>query len=114
MRNSKGHEKKRRGWAEGKVDPAGEHIGIFYEGHPGLMALVANCGAGITVEFLAECEREAKAAITEELDFYFVRLGEKNPWAYAKYHCSTAANAYSKVQWGYFPTGQNIRKGDDP
>ena len=77
------------------------------------MALVANSGGEITVEFLVNCEREAKTAIVKELDFYFVELREMNPWGYAIYHCSTGANAYSNVRWGYFPAGKIVKEGDD-
>jgi hypothetical protein len=45
------------------------------------------------------------AAAKKELDFYLVEKGEMNPWAYAQYHCSTAANMYSTVHWSYFPSG---------
>jgi hypothetical protein len=44
-------------------------------------------------------------AARKELDFYLVDKREPNPWAYAKYHCNTAANMYSKVHWSYFPNG---------
>jgi hypothetical protein len=35
----------------------------------------------------------------KELNFYLIELKEPNPWKYAKYHCSTAANLYSVVWW---------------
>ncbi len=44
-------------------------------------------------------------AVKKELDFYLIELGEEDPWAYAKYHCSTAADLYSTVHWGWFPKG---------
>jgi hypothetical protein len=113
MRKSKGDEKERWGWTEGKVDPAREHIRISCEGCSGPMALVANSVGEITVEFLVNCEEEAKTAIVKELDFYFVELREMNPWGYAIYHCSTGANAYSNVRWGYFPAGKIVKEGDD-
>jgi hypothetical protein len=40
-----------------------------------------------------------------ELDFYLVEKLERDPWAYAVYHCGTGANMYSRVHWSYFPTG---------
>jgi hypothetical protein len=43
--------------------------------------------------------------VRREIDYYLVELREKDPWAYAIYHCSTAANVYSKVHWGYYPKG---------
>jgi len=40
--------------------------------------------------------------VTRELNFYLIEKGEDNPWAYAKYHCSTASNIYSSVHWGLY------------
>jgi len=48
------------------------------------------------------------AAAGRELDFYLVEKGGANPWAYAKYHCNTAANMYSSVHWSYFPSGKEV------
>lgn len=45
---------------------------------------------------------ETLRALFRELDYYLVELGEPDPWAYAIYHCGTAANAYSKIRWSYF------------
>ena len=50
-----------------------------------------------------EAGEKVLAAIRKELDFYLVHLGEARPWAYLRYHCSTAANIYSPVHWGYYP-----------
>ncbi len=41
----------------------------------------------------------------KSLDFYLVGLNKPDPWAYAIYHCNTAANMYSEVHWSYFPKG---------
>jgi hypothetical protein len=63
------------------------------------------------VEFLPASELAGTAleagrqAVRQELDFYLVQLEEPDPWRYAIYHCTTAANIYSSVHWGYFPTG---------
>jgi hypothetical protein len=43
----------------------------------------------------AQATSEAKTA----LDFYLVELNEPDPWAYAIYHCGTASNLYSSIQW---------------
>ena len=40
--------------------------------------------------------------VRRELDFYLVELGEADRWAYAQYHCGTAANIYSEVHWSFF------------
>ena len=31
---------------------------------------------------------------------YPVELGEPDPWLYARYHCGTTSNWYSRVHWG--------------
>lgn len=41
--------------------------------------------------------------IRQELDFYLVEKREEKPWEYMIYHCTTVANIYSKVHWGYHP-----------
>jgi hypothetical protein len=74
-----------------------------------LVALVApGPGRTFTVEIvpdIASAPGEAIQATVRELRYYLVELGEPNPWAYAAYHCGTAANLYSSVQWGHFPFG---------
>ncbi len=37
--------------------------------------------------------------------FYFLELKEKDPWGYACYHCTGAANLYSDVHWHHYPNG---------
>lgn len=48
-------------------------------------------------------EDSLRSKVTRELDFYLVEKGESDPWAYAQYHCGTAANVYSSVHWSFFP-----------
>jgi hypothetical protein len=40
-------------------------------------------------------------AVVAELDFYLVKLGEPNPWDYARYHCGTSSNLHSSVHWSF-------------
>lgn len=101
--NSKNFEKRVWRWTEGSVDTNEEHIKITFEERPEHVALVGNYGGQITVQFLDSCDRDVKAAVRDELNFYFEELREPNPWGYAIYHCSTMANVYSKVHWGYYP-----------
>lgn len=102
-------------WKEGKVDRCSAHLKL-YVGEWGdsavPVALVAKpVGNSFAVEFLdvpnfSQSEYEPmKAAVTKELTFYLVEKGEPDPWKYAIYHCGTASNIYSKVHWGYFPSG---------
>lgn len=39
--------------------------------------------------------------IRQELDFFLSDLREKDPEKYLRYHCTTAANIYSRLQWAY-------------
>jgi hypothetical protein len=34
-----------------------------------------------------------------ELDFHLIGLDEPDPWAYPRYHCTAAWNAYDSVHW---------------
>lgn len=102
-------------WREGKVDPDSPHIGIIYGEWSESALLVARVAKPVgnifVVEFLqipqlneSEYQR-MKLAVTKELNFFLVELGEKHPWHYAIYHCGTASNMYGDVHWGYFPDG---------
>ena len=56
-------------------------------------------------------------AARKELDFYRVDLsakGRPDPGNYAQYRCTTAANAYSRVQGSYYNAsgGEGCRGGD--
>lgn len=92
-------------WVEGAVDSSGEHIRLCFGGDRRPVALLAPMGDGrYAAEFLldptasdeaAQATSEAKTA----LDFYLVELNEPDPWAYAIYHCGTASNLYSVIQW---------------
>ncbi len=95
-------------WSEGVVDLAKEHIklsiGSFGE-NAQVIALLAHDGErSFTVQFVVEKAEYAEALneVTRELNFYLIEKGEDNPWAYAKYHCSTASNIYSSVHWGLY------------
>ena len=108
------------GWIEGKVAADEEHIEIRYGNaedsdweHWQKIALVGPPKEEeFTVQFLMAVngtrEQDMINKVKRELDFYLVDKQEKNPWAYAHYHCGTAANLYSNVHWSYFPKG---RKG---
>ena len=93
-------------WKEGKVDRSAPHMKLVYGDAELPVALVAKpVGHTFVVEFLqipeidqSEYDR-IKLAVTKELTFYLVELGEKDPWKYAIYHCDTASNIYSDVHW---------------
>lgn len=102
-------------WQEGSVNQAVEHFELRYgsvheaswnEWLP--VVLVGPPTKHIfVVQFLIAAKDSQQQKIIQqvrnELDFYLVNLGERNPWVYAKYHCNTAANVYSHVHWSCFP-----------
>lgn len=94
---------------EGVVNIDDDHMKLTYEEKPDPVALIApGEGSTFIVQFLEmdskqDNGKEMMRYVRRELDFYLVELREENPWAYAIYHCSTAANVYSKVHWGYYP-----------
>ena len=108
----------RKGWAwrVGSVDRTTEHFELRYGSSDKAgwddwlpVALVGPPSERVfVVEFLIE-EKLAPQhpkiirQVQEELDFYLVNLGERDPWAYAQYHCGTASNVYSDIHWSYFP-----------
>ena len=131
MRTGKGSGKNWK-WTEGFVDGGGEHIKITYGDDSMQVALVAPTGGrAFVVQFVLNLDlssvglqQKVLEETRKELDFYLVGKGEKDPWAYAIYHCGTAANIYSPVHWVHYPKGftgrlssvfeektSNIRKG---
>jgi hypothetical protein len=100
-------------WNEGEVDLATDHFQLRWapdaaagKGDSTPLALVGRASdREFIVEFLGAAtsgpNRERAEAIRRELDYYLVAKGEPNPWGYAQYHCSRAANLYSKVRWTF-------------
>ena len=89
------------------MDSSREHIRLCFGDAWTPVALVAPAGArNYTVEFLLDpaSGRDAAEALHQvrrQLDFYLVELNERDPWAYAIYHCGTASNVYAPVHWDY-------------
>lgn len=104
-------------WEEGAVDKTLEHLEISfgdfnvttnYKERAPIALVSAPNGKTFTVQFLIGANspenRKMLDAVRKELDFYLVELsgdGRPEPWEYAKYHCTTAANAYSNIHWSY-------------
>jgi hypothetical protein len=100
-------------WRERKVDPAGDHFELRYGSAEDSdwngwlpIARVGRPVKGVFgVEFIVDRANPASAKMMDaavgELDFYLVTKGERNPWAYARYHCGTGANLYSAVHWSF-------------
>jgi ribosomal protein S18 acetylase RimI-like enzyme len=110
-------DKHRWRWTEGKVNTAEEHIKMYYgkvqdsdrKQWPIIALLSPPKEKKFTVQFLLPAkgikEQKMIREVRRELDFYLVEKKEENPWAYARYHCGTAANLYWKVHWSFFPKG---------
>lgn len=106
-------DERRWHWTQGRVDPAAEHMVLSYgeidKGEP--LLAVARVAPPLdhmfTVQFLLDalpCDDtlvRAIIAVCRSLDFYLTGKGERDPWAYAQYHCSSASNIYSEVHWGW-------------
>lgn len=110
---AKKKSRRSRKWTEGFVDTEEEHIKISYGNDSVPVALVAPPGKRVfTVQFVLSANlsttdpyQKILEETRKELDFYLIEKREENPWAYAIYHCGTAANIYSRVHWGHYPKG---------
>ena len=99
---------------EGAVSPDDEHMALSYGSFDTdkrpfpIVARVSPPRKGvITLELLVDdSTTRGKAIIADvrrEVHWLFVEKGEANPWVYAKYHCTTTANAYGNVHGGWVP-----------
>jgi len=106
-------------WTQGEVDVNNDYIRIIYgdisvvESDELVPAALISKEAAKTfiVEFIIpeginnKIRKKILNEVTNEIEFYLILKDEDDPWEYAKYHCTTAANIYSNVHWGYFPKG---------
>jgi hypothetical protein len=103
-------------WREGHVNRRASHFELRYGSHDNgawadwvPIALIGPPKTHVfTVQFLVEKtfrtrESAIMANVMDELNFYLVTKGERDPWGYARYHCSTMSNVYSSVHWSFFP-----------
>lgn len=105
-------------WQDGVVDDRKEHIELRHgdaaETPYEDWLPVARIGKPkqhlFPVQWLARPDSPKDQAMLDdarrELNFYLVEKDEPSPWAYAQYHCNTAANMYSRIHWSYFPDGR--------
>ena len=102
-------------WCEQRVDPAEEHFTLYYRSsvdswNENDVVPIARVGTPtgrvFRVEFLikpgTENSSKTRDAATKELDFILVELHERDPWWYARYHCTTMANVCGNVHWSHF------------
>lgn len=117
MSNTKTKKNKPWKWVESSIDPRIEHIELRYGDASNSdwdsWIPVARIGKPakqiFPVEWLLDSQATENLEIVnytlKELNFYLIELGKSHPWEYAIYHCSTAANMYSKIHWSYFSEG---------
>ena len=109
-------------WMEGEVDISSEHFELRYgkvaeSSYSGWLpvALIGKPKEHIFPVKWSIDKNDLKSAeviehVAKDLDFYLVEKGEPNPWSYAKHHCTTAANIYSRIHWSYFPKSRLPKK----
>lgn len=99
---------------EGIVDSNKEHIKICYSEQlkpyantPPVALVAKGTDNSFVVQFLLSPDNknatEILNKVRSEIKFFLIEKGEENPWAYARYHCSTASNVYSSVHWHLYP-----------
>ena len=103
-----------------------EHIAITYGSvdtdktpYPTVARVSAPRDGGINLEFLiadsTTHDADVMAAVRREVHWLFLEKNEADPWAYARYHCTTGANVYSRVHWGWVSGTPNPeRQGATP
>ena len=103
---------------EGSVSQNEEHIAISYgsvgtdeTSFPTVARVSASRDGVINLEFLIDDSttrnEELITNVRRKAHWLFLEKGEANPWAYARHHCTTAANIYSDVHWGWVPETPN-------
>ena len=107
-------------WQKGPVDRTKEHFELRYGSIEDAgwsawapIALIGlPLGGVVQVQFLVEPRdpENAKAVsdVKREIQFYLFELGERDPWAYARYHSGTTSNAISTVHWSFFDPGKGV------
>lgn len=113
-------------WAERAVSPTEDHFELRYgsaeDSDWSAWVPVARVGRPIKrvfgVQFIIDRTTANSAkmidAAVKELDFYIVELGEKDPWACARYHCTTIADAMSSVHWSLHSGEATEKSGNLP
>jgi hypothetical protein len=88
--------------AERPSENGAERFELYHRVVPG--EVVAIVGPPINRAFpvlLLSDDPRVMDDVRRDLELYLVELGKPDPWAYARYHCTTLANAYSAVHWSY-------------
>ena len=107
-------------WQKGPVDRTKEHFELRYgsidagwSAWTPIALIGPPMGGVVQVQFLVEPgdpkNAEAVSDVNGEIQFYLFELGERDPWAYAQYHCGTTSNAISTVHWSFFDPGKRVK-----
>ncbi|MAT59910.1 MAG: hypothetical protein CMF23_18200 [Ignavibacteriae bacterium] len=89
----------------GKVDRKKEHIKIILikDLSKYILAKIAPENSNkIILEFESGVDDHYKARVEKEIKYLLFDLDRNDPWKYAVYHCNTASNIYSDIQWQYY------------
>jgi hypothetical protein len=97
-------------WREAVVDQRADYLEARYgsaDDDPESWVPVARVGRGqsrvFRVQWLVDPRavenRERVAAVVSDIEYCLNVVGGPDPWAYAQYHCGTAANWYSRLHW---------------
>jgi hypothetical protein len=93
-------EKENTSWQKGRINKDNEYIELLWAKDKTSICLLQPSGNNcFIVEFIDGVNSNYVNEAERELNFYLIEIQEPKPWIYAKYHCSTAANLYSKVSW---------------
>jgi len=91
-------------WHLDTVDQTNHTFGLAVGSESTVVALVGQAqGHVFPVQFLIDPADDQNTLVVSqvlrEINHYLVELGEPDPWAYLKYHATTASNLYSNVHW---------------
>jgi hypothetical protein len=87
-------------WHRGQVDTNKQHIELLWSKDKSLICrLQTENNNSFVVQFEDGVNEKRTKEAEKELNFYLIELNEPDPWKYARYHCTTAANLYSRVRW---------------
>jgi hypothetical protein len=104
-----GTDANRWRWRVAPVNQSAEHFELRYGSADqdwDKWLLVARVGQPVNgvfpVEFVSQPGRANEQALTsarQQIDYYLMEVGARDPWEYAAYHATTLANLYSRVHW---------------
>jgi hypothetical protein len=80
-------------WHRGQIDRASEYIKLLWAKDGSVIcSLQPESNNSFIVEFEYGVNEKRTKEAEKEQNFYLIELNEPDPWKYARYHCTTAAN----------------------